>query len=79
MTTAALPTDRLGDILVKEGLLSREKLAQALTEHRSSGMPLGYIIAKQGLVPEVEITRIVARQLGSPRWIWPGSTWTRRS
>ena len=66
MTTAALPTDRLGDILVKEGLLSREKLAQALTEHRSSGMPLGFIVAKQGLVPEVEITRIVARQLRVP-------------
>ncbi len=66
MTTAALPTDRLGDILVKEGLLSREKLAQALKEHRSSGMPLGFIIAKQGLVPEVEITRIVARQIRVP-------------
>jgi type IV pilus assembly protein PilB len=66
MTTAALPTDRLGDILVKEGLLSREKLAQALTEHRSSGMPLGFIVAKQGLVPEVEVTRIVARQLRVP-------------
>lgn len=66
MTTAALPSDRLGDILVKEGLLSREKLAQALTEHRASNMPLGFILAKQNLVPEVEITRIVARQLRVP-------------
>src|ERR1041385_3195293 len=66
MTTTAVSTDRLGDILVREGLLSREKLVQALTEHRSSGMPLGYILAKQGLVPEVEITRIVARQLRVP-------------
>jgi type IV pilus assembly protein PilB len=66
MTTAAVPTERLGDILVKEGLLSREKLAQALIEHRSSGMPLGFIVAKQGFVPEVEITRIVARQLRVP-------------
>ena len=66
MTTAALPSERLGDILVKEGLLTREKLAQALTEHRASGMPLGFILAKQNLVPEVEITRIVARQLRVP-------------
>ena len=66
MTTAALPSDRLGDILVKEGLLSREKLAQALTEHRASNLPLGFILAKQNLVPEVEITRIVARQLRVP-------------
>ena len=66
MTTAAVPTDRLGDILVKDGLLTREKLAQALAEHRSSGLPLGYVLAKQGLVPEIEITRIVARQLRVP-------------
>ena len=66
MTTAALPSERLGDILVKEGLLTREKLAQALTEHRASNMPLGFILAKQNLVPEVEITRIVARQLRVP-------------
>ena len=66
MTTAAVPTDRLGDILVKDGLLTRDKLAQALAEHRSSGMPLGYVLAKQGLVPEIEITRIVARQLRVP-------------
>jgi len=66
MTTVALPTDRLGEILVKEGLLSRERLAQALIEHRSSGMPLGFVLAKQGMVQEVEITRIVARQLRVP-------------
>src|ERR1044071_9575859 len=66
MTTAAVPTDRLGDILLREGLLSREKLVQALAEHRSTGMPLGYILAKQGLVPEVEVTRVVARQLRVP-------------
>jgi type IV pilus assembly protein PilB len=66
MTTTAVATDRLGDILLKEGLLTRDKLAQALTEHRSSGMPLGFVLAKRGLVPEVEITRIVARQLRVP-------------
>jgi len=66
MTTAALPTDRLGEILVKEGLLSRERLAQALIEQRASGMPLGFVLAKQGMVQEVEITRIVARQLRVP-------------
>jgi type IV pilus assembly protein PilB len=66
MTTAAVTSDRLGDILLREGLLSREKLAQALAEQRSSGMPLGYILAKQGLVPEVEVTRIIARQLRVP-------------
>src|SRR4026208_584740 len=29
-------------------------------------MPLGFVLAKQGFVPEVEVTRIVARQLRVP-------------
>ena len=66
MTTAALPTQRLGDILVQEGLLTREKLSQALAEQRGTGMPLGFVLIKLGLVPEIEVTRIVARQLRVP-------------
>jgi type IV pilus assembly protein PilB len=66
MTAVAVPAERLGDLLVSEGLLSREMLQQALAEHRSSGMPLGFVVAKQGLVPEVEVTRLVARQLRVP-------------
>ena len=67
MTAAvAVPAERLGDLLVNEGLLSREMLQQALAEHRASGMPLGFVVAKQGLVPEVEVTRLVARQLRVP-------------
>src|SRR5262249_12728210 len=66
MTTVAVPTDRLGDILVKEGLLSRERLAQAFVEQRSSGWPLGFVVVKQGLVPEFETPGIGARQLRVP-------------
>ena len=66
MTAVAVSADRLGDLLVSEGLLSRDALNQALAEHRSSGLPLGLVIARQGLVPEVEVTRLVARQLRVP-------------
>ena len=66
MTTVAMGTERLGDILLTEGLITREQLSSALVEARSSGMPLGYVIAKHGFVPDVEITRIVARQLRVP-------------
>jgi type IV pilus assembly protein PilB len=66
MTAVAVPAERLGDLLVNEGLLTREQLQQALAEHRSSGMPLGFVVSKQGLVPEVEVTRLVARQLRVP-------------
>ncbi len=66
MPAVAVPAERLGDLLVSEGLLTRDMLQQALAEHRSSGMPLGFVVAKQGLVPEVEVTRLVARQLRVP-------------
>jgi type IV pilus assembly protein PilB len=66
MTSVAAGSDRLGDILLQEGLITREQLSSALGECRASGMPLGYVLAKQGSVPDVEITRIVARQLRVP-------------
>jgi len=66
MPAVAVPAERLGDLLVSEGLLTRDMLQQALAEHHSSGMPLGFVVAKQGLVPEVEVTRLVARQLRVP-------------
>ncbi|MGH7560868.1 MAG: type IV-A pilus assembly ATPase PilB [Gemmatimonadales bacterium] len=66
MTSVALGAERLGDILLQEGLITREQLGQALAEARATGMPLGFVVAKQGTVPDVEVTRIVARQLRVP-------------
>jgi hypothetical protein len=42
--------DRLGDILTKEGLVTREQLGQALAEQRTSKHRLGYVLVKLGLV-----------------------------
>jgi type IV pilus assembly protein PilB len=65
-TAAAGGSDRLGDILVRDGLLSREQLAQALVEQKASKHRLGYVLVKLGLVPELEITKILARQHRMP-------------
>ena len=62
MATVAASVDRLGEILVRENLITREQLSQALTEQRSSGNRLGYVLVKMGLVPETEITKVLARQ-----------------
>ena len=51
-TAAAGGGDRLGEVLLREGLLSREQLAQALGEQKSSKHRLGYVLVKLGLVPE---------------------------
>jgi len=65
MATAATQPDRLGDLLVKEGLITRDQLGQALTEQRSSGMRLGYALVKLGFVQELEITKMLAKQYRS--------------
>ncbi len=66
MATAAAGPDRLGDILIKEGLITREQLAQALSEQRASKHRLGYVLVKLGLVQELEITKLLARQYRLP-------------
>jgi type IV pilus assembly protein PilB len=66
MTATALMLDRLGDLLVQEGLLTREQLQKGLAEHKSTGQRLGYVLVKQGVVDEVEVTKALARQLRMP-------------
>jgi type IV pilus assembly protein PilB len=64
----ALSTDRerLGELLVREGLVTREQLARALAEQQQAGGRLGYCLVKLGLVPEIELTKTLARQYRLP-------------
>ena len=66
MATAAAGNERLGDILIREGLITRDQLSSALTEQRSSGHRLGYVLVKLGLVQEIEVTKVLARQYRMP-------------
>jgi type IV pilus assembly protein PilB len=66
MATAAAGGDRLGEILLREGLVTREQLGQALTEQRNTKHRLGYVLVKLGLVQELEITKVLARQYRMP-------------
>jgi len=66
MATAAASTERLGDLLVRDGLITKAQLDQALMEQRNSGMRLGYCLVKLGLVQETEITKMLARQYRMP-------------
>ena len=65
-TTAALTPDKLGDILVRDGLITADQLKRALAEQRSSGMRLGYTLVKLGFIEETEITKMLARQYRMP-------------
>ncbi len=63
---ATMAVDRLGDVLLQDGLITRDQLKQALAEQKSGGHRLGYVLVKQGLVQEIEITRLLARQFRMP-------------
>jgi type IV pilus assembly protein PilB len=66
MATAAASTVRLGDLLVREGLITRDQLDQGLVEQKNTGMRLGYCLVKLGFVQELEITKALARQYKMP-------------
>src|SRR5260221_13734899 len=66
MATAVGGGDRLGEMLIREGLLTREQLGQALSEQKSSKQRLGYVVAKLGLVNELELTKVLARHHRMP-------------
>ena len=65
-TTAAITPDKLGDILVRDGLITADQLKRALAEQRNSGGRLGYTLVKLGFVEETEITKMLARQYRMP-------------
>jgi len=59
--------ERLGDLLVREGLLTREQLAKALQEQAGNpGQRLGLTVVKMGMIPETEVVRMLARQYRMP-------------
>jgi len=57
---------RIGDLLVKESLLSQDQLAKAKDEARRSGQRLGAQISKLGYLQEAELNDFVAKQYGVP-------------
>jgi type IV pilus assembly protein PilB len=63
---ATAPGDRLGDLLIREGLITKEQLDKALQEQKNNGQRLGYNLVKMGFVQETEITKMLARQYRMP-------------
>ncbi len=64
MATPAIvhPADRIGELLVREGLISSEQLTAALKDARDSRTRLGFSLIKLGFIAEDELTRMLARQ-----------------
>ncbi len=55
---------RVGEVLVQEGLLSREQLDRALAEQRAGGGMLGEMLVQQGVITSAAFVRSMAKCLG---------------
>ncbi|HJQ54533.1 MAG TPA: ATPase, T2SS/T4P/T4SS family [Gemmatimonadaceae bacterium] len=66
MTAPAAKTLRIGDLLLREGLVTQDQLNKALQEQRHNGTRVGYNLVKLGFVKETDLTRMLARQHKMP-------------
>src|SRR5450759_1401018 len=63
---ATKDSERIGDLLVREGLISKDQLDKALQEQRQNGTRVGYNLVKLGFIQEIELTKVLARQYKMP-------------
>ncbi len=59
-------SQRLGDLLVREKVITAEQLEQALREQGSSGTRLGAALVKLGFLSDDDVTNFLSRQYGVP-------------
>ena len=66
MAAKAAQEIRLGDLFVREGLITEEQLKEGLADAKASGHRIGYALVHLGFVKEDELTRMLARQYRVP-------------
>ncbi len=59
-------TNRLGELMVREKLISLQQLRQAQDEQKKSGKNLGFALSKLGYVSDTQITNFLAQQYRVP-------------
>ena len=60
------PSSRLGELLVKENVITPIQLKNALDAQRGSGARLGHELARLGYIEESELTSFLSKQYGVP-------------
>lgn len=60
---------KIGEIVVKQGLITPEQLIQFLRTQKETGKPLGRVLIEEGILTQEELTCILMEQLGIPQ-IW---------
>jgi type IV pilus assembly protein PilB len=57
---------RLGELLVRENLISLQQLQKAQDEQRKTGGRIGSLLVKQGAIAESDLTNFLSKQYGVP-------------
>ena len=66
MAAPVASPERIGDLLLREGMITKAQLDQALQEQRQNGTRVGYNLVKMGFIQETELTKMLARQFRMP-------------
>jgi len=66
MISQKLKQEKLGDLLVKSGLVTEEDLGICLKIQKKTKMQLGKIFVEEGFVKEADIVRAISEQMGIP-------------
>ena len=61
-----MSSNRLGELLVRNGLITDDQLSKALGEQQSSGGRLGSSLVKLGFISEDELSAFLSKQYGVP-------------
>jgi len=59
-------SERIGELLLRENLISTEELRQAQADQKSTGKRLAYSLTKLGILAEQELTEFLSKQYGVP-------------
>ena len=57
---------RLGELLVRENLISAQQLQKAQEQHRKTGERLGSLLVQHGAIAENDLTAFLSKQYGIP-------------
>jgi type IV pilus assembly protein PilB len=57
---------KLGDILIHEGIIDQDKLDQALERQATTKEKLGKLLIRMGMITESDLVKVYALQLGHP-------------
>jgi len=59
-------TDRIGELLLREQLITTDQLKRAIDEQKKTGGRLGYNLTRLGYITEKDLTGFLSRQYGIP-------------